>query len=141
MCAYLLTLNMASNFISDLSSFSNGAKSLFNLDSTKNPYQNKSYQKLEKEKHYCNKSNHIYMIYHLFLWYLNILHVDLKWEKRRRMMLWLTDSSHRTSSTLLIVLAEILDSSVLFGSFLSDGMSSSSSSSFSPWLPVIADTL
>lgn len=35
----LLTLKMASNFIRDLSSFSKGAKSLFSLDSTKNPYQ------------------------------------------------------------------------------------------------------
>lgn len=49
----------------------------------------------------------------------------------------LTDSSHRTSSTLLMVVAEILDSRVLFGSFLSEGMSSSSSSSLSPWLSVI----
>ena len=83
MCAYLLTLNMASNFISDLSSFSNGAKSLFNLDSTKNPYQNKSYQKFEKEKYFCNNSNRNEMIYRLFVWYINKLHVELKWEKRR----------------------------------------------------------
>lgn len=53
----------------------------------------------------------------------------------------LTDSSHRTSSTLLMVVAEILDSRVLLGSFLSEGMSSSSSSSFSPWLSGIVNNI